>query len=182
MSGKPARHQTSMAGMIGAMIVLVAAVLAVVLLRDLGRESAETSPDALEWESAVAGAQDTGLEVAYPARLPAGWKVTSVELEPTDPPTWAMGMLTDTGAFVGLRQQDESVRDLVETYVDDDAEEGDPVQIGGDLGGTWSTYTDEGGDTAFVLERGDDVLLVYGSAPREVIIDFAEQLTEAPRD
>jgi Protein of unknown function (DUF4245) len=171
-----------MAGMIGAMIVIVAAILAVVLLRDLGRPSAETTPDALEWESAVAGAQDSGLVVAYPSTLPAGWKVTSVELEPTDPPTWSMGMLTGTGAFAGLRQEDESVRDLVAVYVDEDAVEGDPVELGGDLGGTWSTYSDEGGDTALVLEREDDVLLVYGSASREVLVDLAEQLTEAPRD
>ncbi len=126
MSEKPGRYQTSMGAMIGAMFVLVVGVLAFVLLRDLNRESAETEPEAIDWQTAVVAAQDAGYRIAYPAELPEGWKVTSLDFTPTDPPAWGLGMLTDTGAFVGIRQEDERVQDLLEVYVDDQATEEEP--------------------------------------------------------
>lgn len=178
MSEKPARHQTSFAGMVGAMIVIVAAIVAFVLLRDLNRESADTSPEPLEWRSAVQGAQDSGFEVVHPSALPVGWSVTSVRFTPTDPPLWSMGMLTDNGAFIGVHQEDESVDDLLETLVDEDPAEGEVLELDGDLAGEWQTYTDDGGDVALVLERGEDVVLVYGSAPRDVVAELAASLTE----
>ena len=32
---------------------------------------------------------------------------------------------------------------------------------------TWTTWTDEGGDTGYAAEVGDETVLVYGSAPAE---------------
>ena len=36
-----------------------------------------------------------------------------------------------------------------------------------DLADTWTTWTDEGGDTGYAAELGDETVLVYGSAPAE---------------
>jgi hypothetical protein len=166
--------------MVGAMSVLVLGVLAFVLLRDLNREDASTTPDPVEWEAAVVAAQDAGHRVVHPAHLPEGWRATSLTFTPTDPPVWGLGLLTDTGRYVGLRQEDDSVDDLLEVFVDENAEEGEPVRLDGDLAGEWQTWTDDGGDVALVRERDGDVVLVYGSAGREVVEEFAESLTEAP--
>jgi len=167
-----------MGAMIGAMFVLVVGVLAFVLLRDLNRESAETEPEAIEWQTAVVAAQDAGYRIAYPAELPEGWKVTSLDFTPTDPPAWGLGMLTDTGAFVGIRQEDERVQDLLEVYVDDQATEEEPTEIEGELGGPWERWTDSGGDVALVRPRDGDVVMVYGSASEEVVEQVAASLTE----
>ncbi|UUZ60243.1 hypothetical protein [Nocardioides sp. B-3] len=32
------------------------------------------------------------------------------------------------------------------------------------VGSEWQTWTDEGGDTGYSIEYGDETLLVYGSA------------------
>lgn len=179
-SGRSARYQTSMGAMVGAMIVLVGAVLAFVLFRELFRENVETTPEAVDWESAVIGAQDSGLSPVHPPALPVGWIATSVVLTSEERPAWGMGMLTEDGRFVGLRQEDDSLSRLLETFVDEDAEEGEPVEVGGDLGGTWATYSDEGGDLALALERDEDVVLVYGSADQADLVAFASLLTEEP--
>ncbi|WP_162599860.1 DUF4245 domain-containing protein [Nocardioides solisilvae] len=180
MSEKPGRYQTSMGAMVGAMLVLVVAVLAFVLLRDLNRESAETTVDPLDWEEAVVAAQGAGHAVVHPGELPEGWKVTSLAFTPTDPPVWGMGMLTDEDRYVGIRQEDDRVEDLLEVFVDEDTSEEEPVRVGGELAGEWQVFTDAGGDTALVRERDGDVVLVYGSAPREVVEELASRLTEAP--
>ena len=62
---------------------------------------------------------------------------------------------------------------------EDTSEEG-TVRVDGDLAGEWAVFTDSGGDTALVLERDGDVVVVYGSAPREVIEETAAALTEEP--
>lgn len=180
VSEKPGRHQTSMGAMVGAMSILVVCVLGFVLLRDLGRQSAETSPEPVVWEIAVEAAHDSGHPVVHPGELPRGWTATSISFEPTEPPTWGMGMLTGTGSFVGIRQEDAPARDLLETYVDEDARQGDDVAVTGELAGEWQSWTDSGGDVALLLQRDEDVVLVYGSATREVVEELAGQLTDAP--
>lgn len=179
MSQSPGRYQTSMAGMVGAMIVLVGCVLAFVLFREVNREVPEVQPEPVEWETAVSAAADAGHRVVAPAELPEKWIATSIDFQPTDPPTFGLGVLTDEGKYVGLRQEDERRDDLLETYVDEDAVEGDPTEVEGEFAGEWQTWTDEGGDTALMLQREDDVLLVYGSAPAEDLIAFASSLRTA---
>lgn len=179
MSQSPGRYQTSMAGMVGAMIVLVLCVLAFVWFREVNREVPEVEPVAVEWEIAVAAAADAGYEVVAPETLPTDWIATSITFERTTPPTFGLGVLTDDGKYVGLRQEDERRDALLETYVDDKAVEGEPTEVGGEFAGEWQTWTDEGGDTALMLQRDEDVLLVYGSAPAEDLVTFASSLRTA---
>ena len=127
MSEQPGRYQRSAAGMVGALLVTVIAIGAFVAFRAVNRNDLDVEPETVDYLESVTNLQDSGREVAYPPTLPAGWRATSLDVVPGDRPAWGLGMLTDDGAFVGVRQEDEDADDLVETYVDKDAAEGDPL-------------------------------------------------------
>ena len=166
MSEQPTRrYQRSFNGLIGAMIVTVLFVLAFVGWRSLFRNDVDERVEPVDWTESVQVAKQAGLDVVRPRELPDGWTATSVDLRAGDEPRWGLGVLTDEGRFVGIRQQDTSVSDLVETYVDEDASEGDEVRVDSAVSDTWQTWSDDGGDHGYSAEVGDDVVLVYGSAP-----------------
>lgn len=178
MSEQPTRrYQRSFNGLIGAMIVTILFVLAFVGWRSLFRNDVDARVEPVDWTESVQLAQDAGLDVVRPRELPDGWTATSVELRAGDEPRWGMGVLTGDGRFVGIRQQDTSVNDLVETYVDEDAAEGDEVRVDSEVSGTWQTWSDEGGDLGYTAELGDDAVLVYGSAPAADIEAYLGLLT-----
>ena len=127
--GQPSRYTRSFNGMTGALIVTVLAVLAFVAWRGLWRSDVDNEPEAVDWQARVELAQQADLRVVHPRELPAGWTATSTELAAGDDPRWSLGVLTDDGRFVGIRQQDTSVTDLVELYVDEDAEAGDDATV-----------------------------------------------------
>lgn len=175
--GQPSRYTRSFSGMTGALIVTVVAVLAFVAWRGLWRTDVDNEPEAVDWQARVELAQQADLAVVHPRELPAGWTATSTELAAGDDPRWSLGVLTDEGRFVGIRQQDTSVSDLVELYVDEEAVEGDDVTVDSDIADTWQTWSDEGGDIGYSTELGDEALLVYGSAPAEDIEAYLGLLT-----
>ena len=118
-------------------------------------------------------ADDAGLAVVRPSELPEGWQATSVDLVAVgDDPRWGLGVLTDDGDFIGIRQQDASEDDLARLYVDEEPVEGDEVSLASDVASTWQTWSDDGGDHGYSTELGDEALLVYGSAPAEQIEDY----------
>ena len=175
--GQPSRYTRSFGGMTGALIVTVIAVLAFVAWRGLFRTDVDDTPVAVDWQESVELAQQADLRVVHPRELPAGWTATSTELAAGDDPRWSLGVLTDDGLFVGIRQQDTSVDALVEQYVDERAEPGDDASVASDITGTWQTWSDSGGDHGFSTEVGDDAVLVYGSAPVEEIEAYLGLLT-----
>ena len=178
MSEQPTRrYQRSFNGLIGAMIVTVLFVLAFVGWRSLFRNDVDDRVEPVDWTESVQVAKQAGLDVVRPRELPDGWTATSVDLRAGDEPRWGLGVLTDEGRFVGIRQQDTSVSDLVETYVDEDASEGDEVRVDSAVSDTWQTWTDDGGDHGYAAEVGDDVVLVYGSAPAADIEAYLGLLT-----
>ncbi|MBC2932917.1 DUF4245 domain-containing protein [Nocardioides sp. zg-1228] len=177
MSEQPSRYTRSFSGMTGALIVTVIAVLAFVAWRGLWRADVDDTVDTVDWQESVEIADRADLDVVRPRELPAGWKATSTDLVAGDEPRWGMGVLTDDGTFVGLRQQDASVRDLVERYIDEDAEPEGDATVDSEVTDTWQTWSDEGGDHGYSTEVGDDALLVYGSAPVEDIETFIGLLT-----
>ena len=182
MSEQPGRYQRSASGMVGAILVLLLLIAAFVGFRALNRDELEVRPEPVDHLAVVEALQQNGSRVAYPATLPDGWQVNSVDSGPGDEPTWGLGMLTEDDRFAGVRQDSASTADLVEEYVDEDATPGDPVTVGGDLGGRWSTFTDAEGDTALATELGDATVLVYGSAPASDLRSLAESLTTAAVD
>ncbi|GAA5124804.1 hypothetical protein GCM10023339_46930 [Alloalcanivorax gelatiniphagus] len=177
MSEQPSRYTRSFSGMTGALIVTVLVVVAFVAWRGLFRTDTDDTPEAVDWQESVELAQQADLAVVRPRELPAGWTATSVDLVAGDDPRWGLGVLTDEGRFVGIRQQDASVIELVETYVDEKAEEGEDATVESEVADTWQTWTDDGGDHGYTTELGDDALLVYGSAPVEDIETFMGLLT-----
>lgn len=172
------RTQRSVAGMVGALIVVVAIGLVWVKIGGSGQKA--TPIQTVDWAAWVkAGRTDQQLMVFAPAKLPSGWRATSVDYGAGAAAHWHLGMLTDTGKYVGIEESRSSTQDLAEQYVDADAVRGDDVSVGGE---TWQTWTDAGGDYALVRSvpvdgQPAESVLVGGSAAPQAIRDFAGSLT-----
>jgi hypothetical protein len=163
--------------MTGALIVTVLFVLAFVAWRGLFRGNVDDTPVPVAWQESVELAQQADLQVVHPTELPSGWTATSVDLFAGDDARWALGVLTDDDNFIGIRQQDTSVDDLVELYVDEKAEAGDDASVPSEVTDTWQTFSDDGGDHGYATELGDEAVLVYGSAPVADIETYLGLLT-----
>lgn len=170
----PARYQRTTNGLVVSLVVTVVAVGAFVLVREVFRDQPEVAGDAVDYLGTVESVQEAGVAIVHPDRLPKGWIATSVDFVPGERPAWGMGMLTADGRYVGLRQEDADVDELLTVYVDENAEPGDEHGLDSDLPtGAWQTWTDSGGDLAYstTLNTSEestigDTLLVYGSASR----------------
>ncbi len=173
MSGRRG-YQTSFAGMIGAMLVLLAVVAAFVVFRDTLREPPPSPVRAVEYLQPAEYARDqAAFDLLAPRDLPDGWIVTSVRWT-ADTQAWHLGLLTDEGRYVGLEQADELVSTMVREYVDEDAVQGGDVDIDG-VG--WQFWTDEGGDTALVRETPKVTTLVVSTAGLGTLEEFVRTLS-----
>ncbi len=146
----------------------------------LGRPDESVQPvRTADWTAWVkAGRADDALQLYAPDALPDGWRATSATYQGGNQPRWRLGLLTDSGKFVGLEETYESAGDVVERVVDENASQGPDVTINGT---TWQSWTDSGGDYAVSIDitvpggRSESVL-VAGSAPDDQIRAFAESL------
>lgn len=163
-SGAARQYPRSAGGLIGSIIVVVAVVIAFVIFRDFFSKDLNVEQSPVDYLEAVGAAQGVGQQVAYPTSLPAGWRATSVDYDPTDGLTWGIGILTDDDQFVGIRQEDGPVADLLTTYVDENPVAGKDVEVPSAIASTWQTWTDTGGDQAYAADLADQTVLVYGSA------------------
>lgn len=179
-SEKPGRYSRTANGLIASLVVTVLAVLAFVGFRALTTEDLEVRPEPVDYLETVEQVQASDLQVVYPPELPEGWTATNVAYVPGDRPAFGLSILTADETFVGVRQEDESLSDLLATYVDEEASEEEPTEFDSPIATTWETYTDEGGDTAYATEIGDDTLLVYGSASEDDLRLLLESLTTDP--
>lgn len=174
----PSRPPRTVAGMVGALIVVV--LIGVVWVTIGGSDQKETPVRTVDWAAWVkAGRTDQQLMVFAPEHLRPGWRATSVEYTSGAGARWHLGLLTDTGKYVGIEESHASTKDLVEQYVDEDAVRGGDVTVGG---ARWEAWTDSGGDYALVRSvssggRPDESVLVGGSASPGVVKDFAGTLT-----
>ena len=175
---KPGRYQRSAGGMVGAMVVLLVAVGAFVAFRALTRDQPEVRPEPVDHLQAVRLLQSAGRTVVYPDELPAGWITTRADVGPAGDEWWSLTMLTDEGLFAGIRQEDAELETLVETYVDEDAVEGETVGVENALATRWRQFSDDGADTAFAAEVGGDWVLVYGSASAGDLLRIVESLAD----
>jgi hypothetical protein len=174
---QPSRYQRSTGGLIGALVITLVVIAGYVAFRAGTRDDLAVRPDAVDYQEAVRALHDAGTDVVHPRSLPSGWRVTSVDSQPGTRLVWGMGILTPSG-FAGLREEDRSLDELVTQYVDEHASTGGDVTLQGDLGGSWHTYRDSGGDRAFGLAHGRESVLVYGSASEADLRLLAESLTE----
>lgn len=167
------RYQRSASGMVGAMLVLLAIVVAFVLLRDLNRNDPEGPGAPVDYRQ-IAGfaAEQAPFEVLAPERLPEGWRATSVGYTP-EPPRWHLGLLTGEGDYVGLEQAESTATSLVTTYVDEAATRDGEIGIDGR---TWEVWTDDGGDTALVDEGEAVTTLVVGPVDQDLLAAYVRRL------
>lgn len=177
---RPARYQRSTNGLIGAMVVTLLAIGAFVAFRALNRDELEIRPEPVDYLTVVEQAQRAGRRPAYPPALPEGWIATSARVTEAESPLWGLGLLTTEGEFAGVRQSASSVSSLVESYVDPKAVEGPAVSLPDALVSSWRTYTDDGGDRAYVAELDGEVLLVYGTASESDLETLIGSLTTDP--
>lgn len=174
------RYQRSPGGLVIAMVVTVAVVIGLVLVRSWLSADVEIEPADVDYLEKVEQAQDAGLEPVYPPTLPEGWQATGAEVTPGQPPGFGLALLTDDESFVGVRQANDSVDDLLEKYVVEETDEGESYQVTGSVAPTWETYSDDRGDLAYVAEVGETTVLVYGSAGRSDIEGLVASLTTRP--
>lgn len=177
MSEKPGRYQRSTSGLIGALIVTLLAIGAFVAFRALNREELEIEPEPIDYLAAVEQLQAAGSRPVHPPRLPEGWIATSIDVVPGQRDSWGLGVLTDEGDFVGIRQADASAESLAEEYVDAEAAEGDALTLDSPVAREWQSWSDEGGDTGYTAAVGRQSVLVYGSAPAAEIEAYVTSLT-----
>ena len=174
MSEQPGRYQRSFAGMIGAMVVLLLAVGAFVLFRDVVRDDPADPVQAVDYVGPAEYARTVAdFDLLSPRDLPEGWIATSVRFTPGEEQAWHLGCLTDERHYVGLEQEDRPVSGMVEDYVDEDAVQGDDVEVAGQ---TWETWSDAGEDLALVNDSGGVTTLVVGRVPQETLEAFVATL------
>ena len=183
MSEQAGRYQRSFPAMVGAMIVVIGIIVAFVAFRALNRDEVEIEPESVDYLATVEAIQQGGgPPVAYPPSLPEGWIATAAAYNADG--VWGVSLLSDDEHFVGIRQAsvpeggdaEGTIDDLVATYVDEDAQEGDPVQLDSSLAREWRSFTDSGGDYALAAETDAGVVLVVGTAPDDQIREVTGSL------
>ena len=100
-AGRPGRYNRSFGGLVGAMIVMVVVVVLAWVGLGLFRDDAEFEPTPIDYDASVQALVDNGAALAYPARVPDGWRVNNLEYDP-DGPVFSLAMLTGSGDFVGV--------------------------------------------------------------------------------
>lgn len=181
--GSAGRYQRSASGLVGAIIVVVVVVGAILGYRSLFSSETEIEPDDIDFLPVIARAQEEGFAPVYPARLPKDWIATTVDLEASEG-TFGLSLLTDDEEYVGIRQSSDSLGTLLSTYVDDkEVDDADDLTVEDPESGLptlWEGHQDRGGDTAYSAEVGDDTVLVFGSASPAQLREVVEELTTRP--
>ncbi|MCR1784227.1 DUF4245 family protein [Nocardioides carbamazepini] len=183
-SGSPGRYQRSVVGLVTSLVVTVVAIAGLLYFMGVFRSELEIEPEAVDYVETVQSAQQAGLTPIYPATLPKDWIATGVDVTPGDDPVFMIRMLTDGGKFVAVRQEDSSVTALLSRWVDEKTEPADgytvPADVPAPVARDWKGYADDGGDSAYAAEVGDETVLVFGSAPAEDLRAVVDVLVTTP--
>ena len=177
-TGRPGRYERSFGGLIGSMIVLVLVVFGIVVFRGSFRDTPEFEPTDIDYPALVASVQDAGMRPVYAPELPDGWTVKDASYRPGDRPALDVVFATDDGHTAGVHQEDTSERDLLATYVGEQAAENGeslttPV-------GTWTGWDDTDDDHAWTTEVDDETVLVFSSGDADELRAFVQSLTTEP--
>ena len=175
MSETAGRYQRSVGGMVGALVVTVGVIVAFVVFRAVNRDDLEVDREPIDYLVTVEGLQGSDLlDPVYPPTLPKGWKAVDATFDAEDL-TWSLDLLSGD-EFVGLVQSKLELADVLETHVDPDADEGDPVTLDSPLASRWQTFTDSDGDYAVAAKVKGFTVLVYGTASEDEIEELAASL------
>ncbi len=173
MSSQAGRYQRSFSGMVGALLVLLLVIGGYVAFRAVNRNEPADPVTPFDWRGPASYAREQAdFELLAPASLPRGWFATSARWTGGREAHWHLGVLTQRRQYLGVEQEDRSVDDMVEEYVDPDAARGKDVRIDGQ---TWQSWFDDE-DQALVLERDDVTTLVVGTVDRGTVEGFVRTL------
>ena len=174
MSERPGRYQRSFPGMVGALVVLLLVIAAFVIFRDVNRDDPGNPVKAVDYLGPAEYArQRAEFPLLAPRKLPDGWIATSARFEDGEDQSWHLGVLTDEERYVGLEQSADSANEMVEEHVDEDAIQGEDVQVFDDM---WQSWTDEGGDLALVREAPEGTTLLVGRVDEETLKELIATL------
>ncbi len=130
----------------------------------------------------VQAKQAAPFDVVVPAGLPAEWKPTSAGYAPAtrsaipNAASWQVGYVTPAGDYAALAQAEGdpavAVRNLVEGARP--AGEGAGPFVG------WARWESDSGRQAYVLERPDSTVVVFGTASDEELAVLAAALRPDP--
>lgn len=170
MSGQAGRYQRSVSGLITALVVLLLVLAGMSVLRSLLRSQPEATVRPVDYTAVADRARaEADLDILAPRTLPDGWVATSATWRSGGAQVWHLGVLTDAERYIGLEQADRTVTAMVETYVDPDAVEGQPVRV---EGRAWRTFSDDGGDLALVRRDGETTTLLVGRVTEDVLVEY----------
>ena len=183
-TGRAGRYQRSAAGLVVSLVVTVVGIGAILWFMGAFRHDFEAKPETIDYLETVESAQQAGLKPVYPPALPDGWIATGVEVTPGEDPVFMLRMLTHDNRFVAVRQEDSSVTALLSVWVDEEVSAVEAYTVPDDVrrpvARTWKGYADEGGDTAYAAEVGDQTLLVFGSADAAELRAIIDSLVTTP--
>lgn len=165
-----------MASMAMSVLVLGAIVLAIYGVGQLLYGYPADERD-LEYEQVLddARANTEGLGILAPPHRPEGWRANHADFVPGNQWQWRLGLLTEEGRYIGLNQ----VHGTIEAALEDYAEGSDPAGTARLAGEEWQVFERPADrETTYARADGESrVVLVTGTAPREVIEAYIESLT-----
>lgn len=180
----PRRPPSTAGALLAALLVLLIAIGVWLGVGSLLREQDEVRPTSVDYIAAVEGAQAKGLTVYYPQSLPEGWIVTSVDVPTSASQPWMLGMLTDSGKFVGLRQASGDPIRVTQDQLGAETTPGPAVQLAANEIDQWFVVEgtpDVEGDSGLVSElSGGQSLLLYGSADQDTLGGLAREIVSTP--
>ncbi|WP_370290835.1 DUF4245 family protein [Nocardioides sp.] len=183
-TGKPGRYQRSAVSLVTSLVVTILAVGAVLTFMGAFRNDYERRPDRVDYLDTVRTLQQAQQRPVYPASLPQGWTATGVDVPTPDDPGTMIRLLTDSGRFIGVRQEDASPLSLTRKWVDEDPETVEgytvPASVATPVAREWKGWADSGGDSAYTAEIGGTSVIVFGSASRADLREVVDSLTTAP--
>lgn len=156
-------------------VIVAAVAVFTAFLRD---DPPDPGAKAVDYRDIAAQAREAvGYPLLAPPSLPDGWRSNSARLDPGAPPAWHLGVVTDGGEYIGLEQQDASVREMVRQHA-----EGSEPQGADDVAGhRWKVRTDGDGNTTYVRHADGATVLVTGDAPSAQIESYIESLKPVPK-
>lgn len=164
-----------MASMAMSVLALGAIVLGVFGVANLLYGTPEDTRD-VDYESVLEQARTTeDFALLAPPERPDGWRSNHADFVPGPEGSWRLGLLTDAGRYIGLNQVPGDVDDALEEFVPGSDEAGS-VRL---AGSEWQVFERPSeNETTFVRDDGPGrVVLVTGTAPREVVEAYVESLT-----
>lgn len=169
-------YRQSIGGLVGAILVALALILALWGMTRLVNRDAHTQVETVDYSASLATARARApFDVLAPKPVQAGWRATSVQWSGSGPlVSWHLGFLTARGEYVGLEQGNENSAAFVTESTPAD-EPGPPVEIDGQV---WASLTtSDGVEHALVLAQDKVTTVVTGTVTQSELVAYVKSLS-----